>query len=111
VVVDECPVEIQVRTSLQDLWAQAFEDLGEVLGRGIRYEEPPRVPAHLYLTEAKAKELVKITQSQSVGIATLEGALERLEQMRKGVAMLEGLCDEMQGMLIANLKLVSSFKD
>lgn len=34
------PVEIQIRTSLQDEWAQAMEKLGDVFGRGVRYGEP-----------------------------------------------------------------------
>jgi hypothetical protein len=33
--------EIQVRTDLQALWAEIYERLGDILGRGIRYGEPP----------------------------------------------------------------------
>lgn len=46
VIVDEdnCPVEIQVRTHLQDLWAQVVERLADLWGRGIRYGEPPEDP-------------------------------------------------------------------
>lgn len=33
-------VEIQIRTALQHLWANAYESLGDVGGRGIRYGEP-----------------------------------------------------------------------
>jgi len=39
-VVDGYPVEIQIRTKLQDLWAQALERLADEVGRGIRYGEP-----------------------------------------------------------------------
>jgi ppGpp synthetase/RelA/SpoT-type nucleotidyltranferase len=39
--VDGYPVEIQVRTELQDRWAQAMERLADEVGRGIRYGEPP----------------------------------------------------------------------
>ena len=35
--VDELQVEIQVRSELQDLWAQLMERLGDRLGRDIRY--------------------------------------------------------------------------
>jgi hypothetical protein len=38
------PVEIQVRTYLQDLWAQIVERLADAWGRGIRYGEPPSEP-------------------------------------------------------------------
>lgn len=38
------PVEIQVRTVLQDRWAQITEKLGDAWGRQIRYGEPPDQP-------------------------------------------------------------------
>jgi hypothetical protein len=41
VELEGCPVEIQVRTRLQDLWAQAMEILGDAWGRQIRYGLPP----------------------------------------------------------------------
>jgi hypothetical protein len=45
---EECLVEIQTRTEFQDLWAQLVEVLEPVLGRGMRYGEPPSRPrAHL----------------------------------------------------------------
>lgn len=37
-------VEIQVRTGLQDQWAQIVERLGDLWGRQIRYGEPPNEP-------------------------------------------------------------------
>jgi ppGpp synthetase/RelA/SpoT-type nucleotidyltranferase len=43
-VVDGCPVEIQVRTILQDGWAQLLEQVADSMGRGIRYGEPPERP-------------------------------------------------------------------
>lgn len=39
--VDALSVEIQLRTPMQDAWAQTTERLGDVWGRGIRYGEPP----------------------------------------------------------------------
>lgn len=41
VLVGEFPVEVQVRTRLQDLWAQSMEALGVMWGRQIQYGEPP----------------------------------------------------------------------
>lgn len=35
------PVEIQIRTMLQHEWANLFEKLADVVGRGIRYGEDP----------------------------------------------------------------------
>lgn len=44
----ELPVEVQVRTPLQDLWAQIVERLGDLWGRELRYGEP-LVPPNLPL--------------------------------------------------------------
>jgi hypothetical protein len=41
---DGLPVEVQIRTELQDLWAQAFERLGDRWGRAIRYGGLPEDP-------------------------------------------------------------------
>lgn len=41
-MVGDCLVEIQVRTELQDAWAQVTEGLGEKWGRELRYGEPIR---------------------------------------------------------------------
>ncbi|MEU5360671.1 hypothetical protein ACFY9R_24110 [Streptomyces albidoflavus] len=34
-------VEVQIRTVAQDLWANVFERIADIFGRGIRYGEPP----------------------------------------------------------------------
>jgi hypothetical protein len=39
-----CLVEVQVRTYLQDMWAQIVERLADLFGRQIRYGEPPTNP-------------------------------------------------------------------
>jgi ppGpp synthetase/RelA/SpoT-type nucleotidyltranferase len=41
---ESVPVEIQVRTELQNYWAQVVESLADRWGRGIRYGEPPEDP-------------------------------------------------------------------
>ena len=38
---DGYPIEVQVRTEWQHLWADWFERLADQYGRGIRYGEPP----------------------------------------------------------------------
>lgn len=43
-VVRGHPVEIQIRTPLQDLWAQIMERVGDRWGRGVRYGVPPEDP-------------------------------------------------------------------
>lgn len=37
---DGLPVEVQIRTPLQDVWAQIVERLGDAWGRALRYGEP-----------------------------------------------------------------------
>lgn len=49
VVIDGLPAEIQVRTELQDLWAQAYERLGDRWGRAIRYGGEPDDPELIVL--------------------------------------------------------------
>lgn len=44
VEVDGFLVEIQIRTLLQNLWAQIMETLGDWIGRGIRYGQFPEDP-------------------------------------------------------------------
>jgi hypothetical protein len=59
--VDDRWVEIQVRTRMQDQWAQIVERLGDQWGRQIRYGEPPTEPGHVItatLTRAGMWELV-----------------------------------------------------
>ena len=41
---DQIPVEVQIRTELQDTWAQIVERLGDRWGRGLRYGEEPEEP-------------------------------------------------------------------
>lgn len=38
---EDAPIEIQVRTKWQHEWAEFFEKLADLVGRGIRYGEPP----------------------------------------------------------------------
>jgi ppGpp synthetase/RelA/SpoT-type nucleotidyltranferase len=41
VYVEKVPVEIQIRSELQDSWAQIVERLADAWGRGIRYGDDP----------------------------------------------------------------------
>jgi ppGpp synthetase/RelA/SpoT-type nucleotidyltranferase len=68
-------IEIQVRTRLQDLWAQAMERLADEAGREIRYGGTPQ----------KRGDDVENLRNISYEIAEIEDMLTKLNQMRTGL--------------------------
>jgi ppGpp synthetase/RelA/SpoT-type nucleotidyltranferase len=68
---DERLIEIQVRTQLQDLWAQAMERLADEAGRGIRYGGTPQKRGE------DVESLLKISHE----IAEIEVMLTTLNQL------------------------------
>lgn len=68
-------LEIQVRTQLQDLWAQAMERLADVAGREIRYGGAPQ----------RRGEDVECLLNISREIAEIEVVLTRLNQLELGL--------------------------
>jgi ppGpp synthetase/RelA/SpoT-type nucleotidyltranferase len=74
--VDRRFVEIQIRTSMQDLWAQTMERLADKVGRGIRYRGIPR-------TEVAAFE--KLMESAKA-VADLEELLDQLQSLDTGLS-------------------------
>jgi ppGpp synthetase/RelA/SpoT-type nucleotidyltranferase len=76
--VDDCPVEIQVRTRLQDLWAQIFEKLADRVGREIRYGSRPLLPPPL---SEKLTAVVNGLQRVSSHIATAESLASRAQDL------------------------------
>ena len=82
-VVDEHQIEIQIRTELQDGWAQAFEKLADVVGRDVRYGgEPTR-------SGDEARSLVRFLQRLSRVIAESEMMDPQNRKIRDDVAMLK----------------------
>jgi len=73
-------VEIQVRTARQHEWAELFEKLADLVGRGIRYGEPPQ----LWLAEEKLR---------GASAAVREVIRLRLELRRATVARALALAD------------------
>jgi ppGpp synthetase/RelA/SpoT-type nucleotidyltranferase len=64
-------VEVQVRTELQSEWANLYESLADVVGRGIRYDEPVASPV--------VSTFVKELQDLSIkGIAGVEQVFEQI---------------------------------
>jgi hypothetical protein len=68
------PVEVQVRTPLQDLWAQITERLGDAWGRGLRYGAPIDNPDGLIVAgdDLRRKDLLERLQDASEMIDLLE---------------------------------------
>ena len=83
--VHERFVEIQVRTVLQDLWAQAFERLADRLGRQIRYGGAPSTdhPVDQRAVEALVEfgaELAVHEQRRQSLVAGLQRIVQTLNQ-------------------------------
>lgn len=88
VTVDGYRVEIQVRTALQNLWAQMQERLADQWGRGMRYGGEPDDPAALAAPGWTRREVAAVMQqlSQFIDVveryeAGLEERMELLEQL------------------------------
>ena len=84
-------VEIQVRTELQNAWAQIVERLGDIWGRDIRYGglpiEPERLIRHSGITAASSRrQLVELTHALGEHIAVLEQRDVELEKVKAVVA-------------------------
>jgi hypothetical protein len=89
VVEGEFPVEIQVRTYMQDLWAQMIEGLEGELGRGIRYGRPPLHPRRVTPAGPRLKGIRRPTQAQMV--ASMKVMAEFVEAVEVGrLAVHEG---------------------
>lgn len=73
--LDEHLIEIQVRTQLQNLWAQAMERLADEAGREIRYGGAPQMRGD------DVENLLNISSE----IAWIEDGLTKLNQMETGL--------------------------
>jgi ppGpp synthetase/RelA/SpoT-type nucleotidyltranferase len=74
------PVEVQVRTPIQDRWAQIVERLADVLGRQIRYGEPPTNPDAQFAPGMTRRKLVELLMSVSERIDMIEAATVALDE-------------------------------
>lgn len=79
VAIDSIPVEIQIRTELQDAWAQMVERLADSWGRGIRYGEAPQEAGTIVRTGG-----FRSTRSGAVGtLRELSDAVKAAEEDRR----------------------------
>lgn len=81
------PVEIQIRTSLQDLWAQIFENVADQWGRQIRYGGAPNPPS-MFDKKINRVEVMRLLALLSEGIATYENLIEVLNQIDRDFSRL-----------------------
>jgi ppGpp synthetase/RelA/SpoT-type nucleotidyltranferase len=81
------PVEVQVRTELQDAWAQAYERLADRWGRGIRYGEPPNEPESPSVGNLTRQQVVKIMAEISTMIDDFEQARDTLLDVEQVLAL------------------------
>lgn len=89
---DGVPVEVQVRTRWQHEWADMFEKLADLIGRGIRYGEPP---VHWWDTIERAP--AESTPEALVHARKIYDASYRLhEAMVESAIALSGLIDALE---------------
>jgi len=87
--VDDLPVEIQIRTELQDSWAQIVERLGDRWGRGIRYGQDPQDPESIVRsggTVMTRRELLALLMRLSDLIWAVEQNRRGLDTNNQGLA-------------------------
>jgi ppGpp synthetase/RelA/SpoT-type nucleotidyltranferase len=72
VAVDQRLVEIQVRTVLQDLWAQVVERLADRWGRGIRYGDLPNDPDTEVVGSYTRRQIIELLMDHSERVNELE---------------------------------------
>lgn len=92
-------VEVQIRTTGQDLWANVFERIADIFGRGIRYGDPPEfggeavtdIIASMEVFSAKLYELEKmIEDSREATLALQDSILSTLRQILQQTEAIKG---------------------
>ncbi len=91
VFVDSTPMEIQVRTKLQDTWAQISEKLGDMWGRGLRYGQGPDLPDSVVVLGSPTTRRAVVEQLTALaevidGTETNEASLAELREELLGSA-------------------------
>ena len=85
VAVGPILIEIQVRTELEDTWAQIVERLSDRWGRGIRYGETPAEPDAM--TRLRAGERVLSRREALAVVIRLSDSLDGFELVRSAMLL------------------------
>jgi len=93
VFIESIPVEIQVRTRLQDGWAQTVEKLGDRWGRGLRYgagpEQPGALAGLIFPPSWTRSQVVEALLDIAVQIDTLESVQREMQQLKEDIEELD----------------------
>ena len=83
VPIDECTVEVQVRTQMQDLWANLIESFEGEMGRDVRYGGKPDFPRRRVSGIRQSGSHLRPTQTQTIkGMMELSNLVKSLEDDR-----------------------------
>jgi hypothetical protein len=77
--LDGLPIEIQVRTTVQQLWAELSERLADEWGRQIRYGEPPDEPDRIITDKVTRLGICLVVIDFSERAAEVETAAAELQ--------------------------------
>jgi ppGpp synthetase/RelA/SpoT-type nucleotidyltranferase len=97
--VDGLPIEIQIRTELQDSWAQIVERLGDRWGRGIRYGQDPENPEGLVRSGGDVftrRELLEVLMRLSDAILRVERDRRWLDASNQVLGEMDSLWEQLQ---------------
>jgi hypothetical protein len=117
---ESVPIEIQIRTELQHEWAELFEKLADLVGRDIRYGEPPNYWLPTGQRDGVAAEVLRLNELSYVGRQALIRAaltvadgiadVEAIEQAYPAAAELEGPREVARSGLSALRDLLAEFE-
>lgn len=97
VSIEAIPVEIQIRTELQNSWAQIVERLADRWGRGIRYGEDPENPEGIVRSGQSVysrREFLTTLMTLSDLIWTVEQSRRALDSTQELLRGLDSIWDE-----------------
>ncbi|SDH86696.1 hypothetical protein SAMN05192558_105420 [Actinokineospora alba] len=80
------PVEIQIRTKLQHQWANLYEKLADIVGRGIRYGERPERWTTIIDTLAKTRGGQDVTSDSEASLELIPSIINVVQRQADEIA-------------------------